>query len=148
MGRPLSNHYFYPIINIYTLLCGLAVKLSALQVVPNIRHLTFSIRHRFYACTYRNLHAADGADATLEGVLFSLKRGGAVMTDFGMGIVFRRTAPGIGVSLVGARLEANARSVPAHVFTLSSSGHTLGTYHHPVADGQRTVVVAAFTRTD
>lgn len=65
-----------------------------------------------------------------------------------MGVIFRSAAPGVGVSLVGARLDAGLRAIPAHISTFVFICETLGTYHHHVADGQRAVHVAALARTD
>ena len=52
------------------------------------------------------------------------------------------------VAWVVAKLHVDIRAVPAHIMAFYSSGYALGTYHHQVADGQRTVRVAAVARTD
>lgn len=62
------NRSLVSIVDIDALPGGLVTELTSLQVVPyifhltsSVRHLPSSIRHRFYACAYGKLHAADGA---------------------------------------------------------------------------------------
>ena len=53
-----------------------------------------------------------------------------------------------GIARMCAKLHVDIRAVPAHIMAFYSSSYALGTYHHQVADGQRTVRVAAVARTD
>ena len=132
--------------DIHSLPCRLALELATVEGVPCIIHLTSSIRHRPNACSNRQLHTADGADATLKGVQLRLEGGSAVLAVLRVGALGCGAVHGVGGVSMGTRLDANLRAIPAHATTFYRNGHALGTDHHGVADGELTVFVAAFAR--
>ena len=145
----LLNHDGAAIVDVHALRGGLALKLATLQVVP--RASTFCGFCDFCVTDTRAeglRNTADGADLIDKGVQLGLERRGAVLALLRVGVFGRRATPNVGMVMMVARLNADLRAVPAHVFTFDSISHTFGADHHLVANSQRTVVVAAVAGTD
>ena len=143
----LFNHAHFTVINIHACARGLAAEAATVEGVP-LFTFHFLTSHFFNACAEGLVSTADGADFIDEGVLLGLERRGAPLALHGVSTLGCRVFYFVGMVMMVAGFYANLRAVPAHVLTFYRSGHALGAYHHHVADGQRAVVVAAFTRTD